>query len=115
MIIPASLKLPKPTQNVLQGLSQSCLAFSPSAFIPYLIQSHVKTTYLNKTKFYAFYKLLLLEAQCEGVGPFTTAITDGDTTSWYYFMLQDGASAFELMTIRFTFNESNITLDLLPF
>ena len=115
MIIPTTLNLPKPIQSVLEGLSQSCLAFTPGAFIPYLMQPHVKTTYLNKTKFYAFYKLLLLEAQVEGLGPFTTAITTADTTNWYYFIFQDGASAFDLMTIRFTFNENNITLDLLPF
>ncbi|WP_367756115.1 hypothetical protein [Flavobacterium sp. WC2430] len=103
---------------ILNKLIESCLNFNPDLFLPYLQSEKVITDMPNKTRFFRFFKQMLLSAKDNSVEPMTFQI---EKPSWeedentFHYNLYDSLHKHSRLCIRVKESADEIYLDTMPF
>lgn len=105
-------------QKIINGLVSACVRQSPKDFIPFLLSEKVETEMPNKTRFYSFFKQMLVCAKQKSVGNWTLKIEQtnwnkGKDTLAYNFY--DEKHKYARLSIMVTEKNDKLTLETMPF
>lgn len=104
--------------TIKEKLTESCLNQRPIDFIPFLLSEKVKTEMPNKTRFYSFFKHMLVCAKQKSIGNWTLKIeqtnwNNGHNTMAYNFY--DEKHKYARLSIMVTEQNDKLTLETMPF
>ena len=99
-------------------LVNCCLDNKPQQFIPYILSKNVQTEMPNKTRFYSFFKHMLVCAKQKSIGNWTLKIEQtnwnkGQNTMAYNFY--DEKHKYARLSIIVTEQNDSLTLETMPF
>ena len=105
-------------ETILNKLIESCLNFNPTLFLPYLESEKVITDMPDKTRFFRFFKQMLLSAKDNSVEPMTFKIEKPnweDDEKMVHYNLYASAHVHSRLSIRVKESANEIYLDTMPF
>ncbi len=103
---------------ILNKLIESCLTFDVKLFKPYLQSEIIITDMPDKTKFYSFFRKMLLSAKDNSVEPMSFKI---ETPHWEdeedmkHYNLYDSVHKHSRLCIRVKETENQVYLETMPF
>jgi hypothetical protein len=101
---------------ILKALADSCIAFTPESFIPFLMSDDVIVSMPTKVVFYSFFKRMVICTKNNSVGKLYLKIEKVPfEENQFYYNFYDDVHKFARLTIVVTYLNEKIELDVLPF
>ena len=105
-------------EKIKRELIKSCVEINPKSFIPYLLASNVSTGMPNKTRFYRFFKEMVICLKENSKGNLYFKIENEKTCNsenTYFLNFYDEVHLHSRLSIEIRENKQQIYLDTLPF
>ena len=104
--------------EINEALRLSCINNNPVHFIPFLLSKNVKVDFVNKVRFYAYFKYLLKCAHSSAVGPLVLKIekyTWEKDDDMRYYNFYDDVHKYDRLSIQHKEIDGKLFIKSMPF
>ena len=103
-------------EQILEGLIKACINSNPIYFKKFLMSNLVTTNFLNKEKFYQFFKFMILRSKEISFGQlYLQIVPNSQNNNEQYYKFYDSHHLHSRLTIVVCESSNLITLDIMPF